>query len=303
MKTNIAFLFSISFFLLTSIDALCQDDIMAILDEEEKNTTVYTYATFKGTRVINGHSVELRKKKELEFLISHRFGPVSGGAYELWGLDEANIRIALEYGVADWFEIGLGRSSFEKTFDGFLKFKMLRQSKGRRKMPLTMDFLTTTNVISLRPGEGETIEFTQRMAFSNTLILARKFSPNISIQLSPMHVHYNVTPVTTDPNDLFALGFTGRFKFTRSIALMIEYFYRFNQWESIQTYDPVGIGLDIETGGHVFQLHFTNARVINEPAFIGRTTDDFFAGDIRFGFNISRTFQLGAKKSKKEKEW
>ncbi len=278
-----------------SLSLKAQDDLMDLLEEDDQEIN-YTIATFKGTRIINGHTTKLRKKNELEFLISHRFGTINSGSYEFFGLDEANIRLALEYGISDVLNIGIGRSSFEKTYDSFIKWKFLRQQSGSKNIPVSMAWFSSIAVTTLRSSTLE-IDFNDRIAYTHEILIARKFSSNFSFQLMPGLVHINTTPTSDDNNDIYFLGGGFRYKFTRSVAFTFEYYYRFNPLTSIQTYDAIGVGIDIETGGHVFQLLFTNSNAPFEKGFITQTTDDFWNGDIRFGFNISRTFQLGQKSS------
>ncbi|MEO1053928.1 MAG: DUF5777 family beta-barrel protein [Bacteroidota bacterium] len=284
---------------LLSTLAFAQEDLMKLLDEEEakKGKTEYISSTFKGTRVILGHSTKTRKKKELEFLISHRFGRLNSGAHEFFGLDDAFIRLGLEYGVTDDLNIGLGRSSFDKTFDGFIKYKLLKQSKGARNMPVSVAGFTSLAVRSSpRQEDDPSFDFDDRLTYSYQLIIARKFNPNLSLQVAPIFVRRNRVLNRLDERGIFAIGFAGRQKLTKSLAFNVEYYYQVNAVEAVGTHNSLAIGLDIETGGHVFQLHFTNSTMTVERAFVAETFDDFFNGDIHFGFNISRTFQLGSKK-------
>ena len=287
MKSSVLILTVLCFFSLT---LHAQDDLMDLLGDEEPSTN-YTIATFKGTRIINGHSTKLRKRNALEFLISHRFGTINSGSYEFWGLDEANIRLALEYGISDVLNIGIGRSSFEKTYDSFVKWKFLRQQSGVKNFPVSMVWFSSIAITTLQ----REIDFNDRIAYTHELLIVRKFNSNFSFQLMPGLVHINTTPTADDDNSIYFLGGGFRYKLTRSVAFTFEYYYRFNPLTSIQTFDPIGVGFDIETGGHVFQLLFTNSNAPFEKGFITQTTDDFWNGDIRFGFNISRTFQLGQK--------
>ncbi len=214
-------------------------------------------ATFKGTRLINGHTTETQGAGELNFLISHRFGRINGGLYEFFGLDQANIRLALEYGLTDRLMLGLGRSSFEKVVDGFLKYQILKQQSGKRKVPFSVTAFSSMAVNTLRSDNPEReMPFTGRLDYTHQLLIARKFNNRLSVQLMPTLVHRNLVSATDISNDLFAMG------------------------------------VDIETGGHVFQLHFTNAQAMIEEGFVTETTGNFFSGDIHFGFNISRVFQL-----------
>ena len=281
--------------LFSSFPVFAQDDLLDLLDETDESVN-YVIATFKGTRIINGHSTKLRNKKALEFLISHRFGRINNGIYEFFGLDEANIRLALEYGITDVLNIGVGRSSFDKTYDGFVKWKFLRQKTGEQRSPVSMVLFSSYAINSVR-SEGQNINFADRIGYTFQLLIARKFNSNFSFQLIPGMVHLNSVPSAEDDNDIYYLGGGLRYKLTRSLALTMEYYHRFNPLTSTETFDLIGIGIDIETGGHVFQLMFTNTNAPFEKGFITETVDDFLDGDIRFGFNISRTFQLGQKRN------
>lgn len=277
-----------------AIQGMAQDDLMALLDDEPaKKENVY--ATFKGTRIILGHSVKMRKKKELELLISHRFGRINSGAHELWGLDVANIRIGLEYGVMDNLNIGVGRSSFDKSFDGFIKYKLLQQSTGPGSFPFSVVFFNSWAVRTTPQQEDDpSYDFQDRLSSASQLLIGKKISPALSLQLMPVFVHKNRVS-RIDENSQFALGAGGRMKLTKSLALNLEYYYRVDAPERTEFNNSLSVGLDIETGGHVFQLHFTNSTMTLERAFVTETFGDFFEGDIHFGFNISRTFQLGGK--------
>ncbi len=272
---------------------MAQDELMDMLEENDEQETKIVMAAFKGTHVINGHSTKTKNKGELDFLIYHRFGPINSGIDEFFGLDQANMRLGFEYGITDKFDVGLGRSTYEKTYDSYVKWKFMRQKTGVKKFPVSMVWLSSIAIPTNKITEDLTT--TERMGFTNEVIVSRKMSRRLTIQLVPGMVHLNTVPETNDDNDIFYLGAAFRYKITRSFALTGEYYYRFNQLESVQTYDAIGIGVDIETGGHVFQLHLTNSRPTFEKGFITHTLDDFWDGDIRFGFNISRTFQLGKK--------
>lgn len=285
--------------LLLPVYVQAQDDLLDMLESEEPPTQIFTVSTFEGTRIINGHSIETRGKKELEFMITHRFGTFSDGFYDLFGLDEANIRLALEYGITDKLQIGLGRSSFEKTYDGFVKWKFLSQQTGLKNIPVSMTIFSSIAINTLRLPSELNVTFNDRLSYVTELLVARKFGKRFSLQIMPAWVHINTVPENEDPNDIGALGVASKYKITPSVSLTFEYYYRFNELQSIETFNPIGFGIDIETGGHVFQLHFTNSRTTFERAFLTQITDDFWKGDIRFGFNISRTFQLGKNESKK----
>lgn len=283
-----------TFSLLLAYSAFSQDDLLDMLDQEATEPSYVVDATFKGTRLINGHSVETRKKNNLDFIISHRFGELSGGPYQFFGLDQSNIRLGFDYGVTDRFNIGVGRNSFEKTFDGYLKYRLIRQTGGSRAIPVSMTWFSSLALKTLKQDEYVQ-SFSDKLAYTHQLLIARKFNSSLSIQIMPSYVHFNAVAEDQNHNDVWVLGVGGRVKLTQRISLNAEYYYQF-QTLSGDTYNSLAIGFDIETGGHVFQLQFTNSRSMIEKGFIAETGNDFFEGDIHFGFNISRTFQLGNNK-------
>jgi hypothetical protein len=272
-----------------------QDDLMNMLKDTTAAETNYATATFKSTRVMNGHSIERMAPGQLDVRISHRFGLLNSGAYEFFGLDQSNIHLSLEYGITKWLMVGFGRGSYEKTFDGFAKFSILRQSSGARVMPVSVSVMTSVAATSLKWADpARKNYFSSRLSYVGQLLIGRKISQAFSLQLAPTFVHRNLVPTELDPNDLYALGAGGRMKLTKRISINAEYYYMFNQrsYMSQTVYNPLAIGFDIETGGHVFQLLFTNSLGMIEKQFIGETTGNWLKGGIHFGFNISRVFTL-----------
>ena len=285
-------------FILISILASAQDDLLNELTKEPvANETI---ATFKGSRIINLQSVETRPKGTLEFIFSHRFGRINQGAYTLWGLDDAYVRLGLEYGITDKFGVGLGRNSIDKSFDAFMRYKVLAQQPG--KMPVTVTALGTLNYRSSPKKDESIVPITakDRISYVGQLLIARKFTHGLSLQVNPIFVHRNTVDQQVENNDDFALGIAGRQKISRSMALTAEYLVRLNHKENnapvYERYNAIGFGLDIETGGHVFQLIFTNSLGLIERAVVAETSGNFWDGDIHFGFNVTRTFQLSSKK-------
>ncbi len=283
---NIILYFSISI-------VYSQNDLLDILEEETKQETSNEIVTsiFKGTRILNGHSVENRKKQELEFIISHRFGRVNLGFDELFGLDQANIRFAFEYGLNDNLTIGIGRSSFEKTFDSFLKYSLIHQTKGEKSFPFAISLFGSIAAKTIKdypPTDKRT--FAESLFYVGQVLIARKVSSDFSVQLTPTYIHRNTVKISEDPYDIFALGFGSRLKLSKRVSLNSEYFHAFNESMSINARNSLSFGVDIETGGHVFQLILSNSITMIEKSFIAETTGNFFGGDIHFGFNLSRTF-------------
>lgn len=263
----------------------------------ENQKPKYVSETFMSTRIINGHSVETIRKKQLEFRISHRFGQLNEGIDQFYGLDHGIIHLSLEYGIKDWLGTGLGRSTFEKTVDGFVKARLFRQSTGSKNMPVQLTWLTSAECITMPSTTNSTYEtFHSRLSYINQLMIARKFSDKFSAQLSPTLVHRNMVPTEADQNDLFSLGGGARYKITKWVALTVEYYYVFRTNEDAlptHYYHPLSIGVDIDTGeGHVFQIMLTNSQAMREGGFIGKTTGSWEDGGIHLGFNISRLFSF-----------
>lgn len=302
MKSNLNCLFLTLLLSLFATPLFAQDDDIDNLLDESKPETEYVLASFKTTRVINALSLENTHAGVLDFKISHRFGFLSGGAYEFFGLDQAYMRIGFDYGITPWLMVGVGRSNYEKTFDGLLKAKILRQSKGKRNIPISIEYAATAALKSQKFNNADQQNyFSSRMAYTHQLILGRKFSEAVSFQIMPTLVHRNLTPSPNDKNDVFAIGAAGRVKLTKRIAINGEYYYVLpNQIVGMGTdyHNSLSLGFDIETGGHVFQLHFTNSTSMVEKGVITETVGDWLKGDIHFGFNVSRVFTITSPKAK-----
>ena len=238
----------------------------------------------------------MRPAGVLEFVIGHRFGKINDGIDEFFGLDNSQVRFALEYGLSNRINVGLGRSSFRKTLDSFIKYKIFRQSNTGSPISLVAFASTAINT-----GPGAFLDNTRdnktshRFFYTYQFLAARKMNSNLSLQIMPTLVHRNIVPTPDDSNDILALGVGGRLKLTNRLALNAEYYHQITE-NNADVFNAIAVGFDIETGGHVFQLHFTNARSMIEKGFITETEGDFGAGDIHFGFNISRVFNLKTPK-------
>ncbi|TGE27023.1 DUF5777 family beta-barrel protein [Hymenobacter metallicola] len=282
--------------LASTTPALAQNDLLNELEAKVDSSQApdITQATFKGTHIINSQSIETPGEGTLLFLIQHRFGTLNSGAYNFFGLDQAVLRLSFEYGLNDRLALGIGRSSQEKTFDGFVKYRALRQSSGPRAMPISVTLLASSALTSLRFREAERTTRT-RLTYTYQALIARKFSPALSVQLMPTLIHRNFVETRRDQNDVYALGAAVRQKITKRLALTADYFYLLPGATADDTRNALGLGVDIETGGHVFQLHFTNAQGMIEKFFVPQTTGNFFDGDIYFGFNVSRAFTVKSR--------
>jgi hypothetical protein len=284
--------------LILPLSVLAQEDLLKELEQSSEPKTEYVRQTFKSTRLVNSQTVESKGKGELEFIFAHRFGLINDGIYELFGLDQAFVRIGLEYGLNDRWGVGFGRNSVDKTMDFYTRYKILQQSTGQRNMPVTVSAFVNT-AIRTSPRNQDLVEpfnFEDRVSYTAQLLIARKFTNNLSLQLMPVLVHKNTVDRVLENNDQLALGMGGRYKITKSVALTSEYYYRFDVPDENPYYDAFGVGVDIETGGHVFQLVLSNTRGLTERAVITETSGDLGNGDLHFGFNVTRTFQLKKQK-------
>ncbi|MBK7008077.1 MAG: hypothetical protein IPH36_05360 [Saprospiraceae bacterium] len=285
-KVLLAFICALAFIPVTYAQ---EDDLLSLLGEEE--TTDYANAAFKTNRVINLHSLENTAAGVFDFKISHRFGFISGGVQELFGLDASTIRIGGDYGITNRLMVGFGRSSYEKTYDVFGKYKLLRQSSGKKTMPITAALFASAAIKTTPFSDPERDNyFSSRLYYTWQLILGRKFSEGFSLQVSPTLVHRNLTATVAEKNDVYAVAGAGRIKLSKRIALNAEYIYVLPDQIASRYRNSLSLGFDIETGGHVFQLHFTNSTSMIEKGFVTETSGNWMDGDIHFGFNVSRVF-------------
>lgn len=267
--------------------SLAQDDLLSEIDLETEED--YKSAAFKGLKIVNFESTKMVSKKELYFIVSHRFGSIETGFKDFFGLDQAVTRLAFEYGISDGINIGVSRSSFRKMYESSLKLRLIREKKGG--FPFTI--VSSSNILvntsldeDILPG----LEFKNRLGYTTQLLISKKFNSNFSLQLMPTFFHDNYVDIDEQHNSQYVIGFGGRHKLTKRLSVNFDYGYHLNRAESSPFVNPLSIGLDIETGGHVFQLHFTNAQPMNTNGFLGQATGDWGDGDIFFGFNLSRVF-------------
>lgn len=270
--------------------------LFAITNVKAQNNETLPIQIFQSPHLIHGQSSESLDKGVMDFRINHRFGEIKSGLYDFFGADQATTSLSLEYGFTDDLMLGFRRSSLNKTYELFGKYKFLQQCEGEKNTPLSLALYFNTSYMGAKwtNPERDNLE-SSRYAYTSQLILARKFSERISLQLLPTWVHRNLVRYKDQKNDLFALGMGGSFKLNYRFAFTFEY-YLVNQSQSessdIEFRNPLSIGLDIKTGAHVFQLFFSNSTQVAEKAFIGETTGNPFKGEIFFGFNISKAFSL-----------
>ena len=288
--------------------------LMNMLERETRNenSTKYVTAIFKTTRVINGHSIENTGAGVMDVKISHRFGTVKGGWSSFFGLDAADTRIGVDYGINNWLMTGIGRSNAYGTVDAFFKAKLLRQSTGKINMPVGVSGVAamqvnTTSWYNRVADDTLRSKFNSRLSYTFQLLIARKFTEGLSLQVSPTYIHFNLPPPPPGKNpplvqdnahrNLLSVGFSGRQKISKRASLNVEYFYQLPDHRLSWSENSFSVGFDIETGGHVFQFMFTNSNLIAENMFIAQTTDKWSKSGYRIGFNISRVFTVAHKHS------
>jgi hypothetical protein len=288
-------------FILPAVTFICVANLTAQTDSltqwgDSAEYTDRVTSAFRTSRIINTHSVDNPARGVLLFMIQHRFGRLNSGPYELFGLDLATTRFGLEYGITKRLSAGIGRSSYQKTFDGFIKYKILVQSNGKPFMPVTISYCISASVTSLKSetmgfGDRE-IYFRSRLAYIHQLLIARKFGNVLSMQFIPTLVHKNLVASPEDNNDVYSFGIGGRIILTSRISILAEYFYTPENQLSYGFNQPFSVALEIKTSGHVFQLHFSNAQPFFDSGIVTDTHGSWLNGDIYFGFGISRLFQI-----------
>jgi len=276
---------SIILFISISVSLHSQEDLLGLIDDNPK--TIPVMATFKATRIVNAQSIEMPKPRILEFVILHRFGSMANGAYDLFGMDEAVIRFDLEYGFSDRLSIGIGRSSLNKTYDIFSKLKIVDQRTGHRSFPISLVLFTKMEIETIMKD----MDMQDRYTYDVQFLLAKKLNRSLSLQLMPTFIHRNLVETHNDHHDLISLGIGGRIKMKRRTSINFDTFFPIGKRG--ETYKQGwGIGYDIETGGHVFQLMVTNARGSFESEYIENASGAFEDLNLYLGFNISRAFYL-----------
>lgn len=262
----------------------------SLLDALDTEPTAHPVtATFKDTRVINMQSNETPGAGVLHFVIAHRFGRINEGAYSLWGLDNASMRMGFDYGLTDRWTLGVGRSTFQKTYEASMKGKLFVQ-KSDNSVPVSVTYYGVIMANGLRWQEPDRENlFSSRLSYVNQLIVTRKINDRTSLAVVPSFIHRNLVDITSKSHDQWTLGLGGRHKLTHRVSINSEYHFLVNGLDEATT-NSLSLGVDIETGGHVFQLHITNSQGMFERAFLTETIGTWLDGDLFFGFNLSRVF-------------
>ena len=278
-------------FLLSSFFAFAQDDLLSEIDTAS-DVNEFASATFKGLKVVNFESTKLVAKKQFTFIVAHRFGSLENGFDNFFGLDDAVTRLNFVYGISDAVNVSMSRSSYQKIYESAIKYRLLRQQENG--FPFT---LVGYNSILINTGLDKAnlplLEFKHRIGYTAQLLLSRKVNSKFSAQLMPTFFHDNYVVTNSQDNSQFALGLGARYKLGKRWSINADYGWHLNRAGDSPFKNPLSIGFDLETGGHVFQLHFTNSTSMIYKGFITETVGDWLDGGVHFGFNISRAFTLG----------
>jgi hypothetical protein len=277
----------ILFFLLPAI-IYSQDDLLAEIDTDSIGIQEAN-AVFKGLKIVNFESTKLMYKKQFVFMVAHRFGSIENGFDSFFGLDDAVTRLNFIYGISDGFNISASRSSFQKIYETAIKYRLLKQKENG--FPFTIVGYNSLLInTALEKDNLPKLEFKHRLGYTAQILISRKVNTNLSLELAPTFFHDNYVAINDQDNSQFDLGLGGRYKLGKRWSLNMDYGWHLNRSNDSPFKNPFSIGVDLETGGHVFQMHFTNAQAMNTNGFLGQATGDWGDGDVYFGFNLTRVF-------------
>ena len=280
--------FLTTLFLLFTVLLFSQDDLLSEIDTATE-TPLYASAVFKGLKVINFESTKLVAKGGFNFIVSHRFGTVKNGFQNLFGLDEAVTHLNFVYGLSDHINISASRSSNQKIYEVATKFRLVSQQAG--KIPFTVVGYTSVLAnTALDTDNLPKLEFKHRLSYIAQLLVSRKMNKNLSLILSPTFFHDNYLTDDFQENSQYGVGFGGRYKLGKRWSLNTEYGVHLNRSKNSLYKNPFSVGVDLETGGHVFQLLFTNSQSMNTNGVFGTSTGEWRESDVYFGFNLARSF-------------
>ncbi|WP_370899517.1 DUF5777 family beta-barrel protein [Chryseobacterium gossypii] len=271
--------------MLSSGLAFSQEDLLKDIDTIKTNTE-NTQPAFKALQIVTGQSTKLTAKNEWYIVVAHRFGDLSTGFKNFFGLDDASTKLGAIYGITDAVSVSLSRETNMKTFEGAVKYRLLRQNDN---FPVDV---VGYNVMALNTDLDKDnyphLQFGDRLSYLTQALISRRFSDKFSLQLSPSYVHKNLYEPNIEDKNQFLTGLGGRYKISKRISVNAEYFVNFDNHSFYR--NPLSLGMDIETGGHVFQLLFTNSQLNSDIGYLTNAAGDWGKGHIFFGFNLYRVF-------------
>jgi hypothetical protein len=271
--------------------ASAQDDLLNQLDTVKSKEKEIEMSAFKGLQICNMQSTKMAAKGEWYMVVSHRFGDLTQGFDNFFGLDNALTKIGGLYGATKWLTLGASRQTYNKIYELTAKYKLANQEIDG--FPVTIVGYNTMDINSaLKTSEYPNLQSTDRLAFTTQLLVSRKFSEKFSFEVAPIYVHKNLYDDVVEQKDLFLVGAGARYKIAKRLSVNLEYAARIITVEGFTSpyHNPLSVGLDIETGGHVFQLVVSNSQPMNDVAVFSNTSGDWNGGSIYFGFNMYRSF-------------
>ncbi len=272
--------------LLFPLSLMAQEDLLSEIDTAAAGKSKVE-AAFKGLKIVNLESTKLAAKEDLYFIVAHRFGSVKDGFEGFYGLDNAVTQLKFVYGLTDWLTISGARSEIAYDFSG----KFLVKSQETNGFPFAIaSFMSLAINNTLKESNYPEMKFDNRLVYVAQLLVSRKFNNNLSLELAPTYFHENFVIDDNQNNGQYAIGMGGRYKIAKRWSINIDYAAHLNRSSSSPFRDPFSVGVDLETGGHVFQMHFSNSQGMHEAGFLGSTTGDWGTGDVFFGFNLLRVF-------------
>lgn len=271
--------------MLSSVLAYSQEDLLKDIDTI-KTTETSQPPAFKALQIVTGQSTKLSAKNEWYIVVAHRFGDISTGFKNFFGLDDASTKLGAIYGITDNISVSLSRETNMKTFEGAVKYKLVKQNEkspvdivGYHAMALNTD---------LHKDNYPYLKFSDRLAYLTQALISRRFNDNFSLQLTPSYIHKNLYNPAIEDKNQFLTGLGGRYKISKRISLNAEYFVNFDNHSFYK--NPLSLGMDIETGGHVFQLVFSNSQINSDIGYLSNAAGKWGKGQIFFGFNLYRVF-------------
>ena len=267
---------------------LAQNDLLDEIDVDSLPAQFAT-ATFKGLKIVNFESTKLVSKNQFTFVVAHRFGSLEQGFDNFFGLDDAVTRLNFIYGLSENLNISISRSSYQKIYESALKYRIISQKNNG--FPFTIVNYNSVLVnTALDKDNLPKLEFKHRLSYTVQFLIARKINQKLSLELAPTFFHDNYISNNEQHNSQYALGLGGRYKLGKRWSFNADYGWHLNRASNSVFKNPLSIGFDLETGGHVFQMHLSNAQGMNTNTYLGQATGDWGNGDIYFGFNLSRSF-------------
>ncbi|MCY1663418.1 DUF5777 family beta-barrel protein [Chryseobacterium sp. SL1] len=269
-----------------SVFSFAQEDLLKDIDTIQTKNTDVSQPAFKALQIVTGQSTKLPAKNEWYIVVAHRFGDVSKGFKDFFGLDDASTKLGVIYGVTDGVSVSLSRETNLKTFEGGVKYKLIKQSENFPVDVVGYNVLAVNTDLS--KDNYPHLQFGDRLSYLTQALISRRFSDKFSLQLTPSYVHKNLYEPTIEDKNQFLAGLGGRYKISKRVSINAEYFVNFDNHSFYK--NPLSLGMDIETGGHVFQLLFTNSQLNSDIGYLTNAAGKWEKGQIFFGFNLYRVF-------------